>query len=155
MYLSFMVGRRVTPDPQQHQATINQQSCPLPVPLSIIYQVESSHVYFISFGTETGDRSDLHQDGIPSVVGRRENRASAITENMVSFKEKLVAEKTRIDLQRIFLRTTLVPALILLSFTSQGNLGFERRAEGVFCLLHAQCSGRSRTVVEVFSKAVD
>ena len=78
--------------------------------------------------------------------GRRENRASAIT-------EKLVAEKTRIDLQRIFLRTTLVPALILLSFTSQGNLGFERRAEGVFCLLHAQCSGRSRTVV--FSKAVD
>ena len=149
MYLSFMVGRRVTPDPQQHQATINQQSCPLPVPLSIIYQVESSHVYFISFGTETGDRSDLHQDGIPSQWwGRRENRASAIT-------EKLVAEKTRIDLQRIFLRTTLVPALILLSFTSQGNLGFERRAEGVFCLLHAQCSGRSRTVVEVFSKAVD
>ena len=86
--------------------------------------------------------------------GRRENRASAITENMV-LKENLVAEKTKIDLQRIFLRTTLVPALILLSFTSQGNLGFERRAEGVFCLLHAQCSGRSRTVVEVFSKAVD
>ena len=83
----------------------------------------------------------------------RESRASAVTE--VFFKEKLVAEKTRIDLQRIFLRTTLVPALILLSFTSQGNLGFERRAEGVFCLLHAQCSGRSRTVVEVFSKAVD
>ena len=69
MYLSFMVGWMVTPDPQQHQATINQQSCPLPVPLSIIYQVESSHVYFISLGTETGDRSDLHQDGIPSVVG--------------------------------------------------------------------------------------
>ena len=87
--------------------------------------------------------------------GRRENGASAVTENMFFFKEKLVAEKTRIDLQRIFLRTTLVPALILLSFTSQGNLGFERRAEGVFCLLHAQCSGRSRTVVEVFSKAVD
>ena len=87
--------------------------------------------------------------------GRRENGASAITEDMV-FKEKLVAEKTKIDLQRIFLRTPLVPALILLSFTSQGNLGgFERRVEGVFCLLHAQCSGRSRTVVEVFSKAVD
>ena len=152
MYLSFMVGWRVTPDPQQHQATINQQSCPLPVPLSIIYQVESSHVYFISFWELKPGTVQIYIR-MEYLQWWRESRASAVTE--VFFKEKLVAEKTRIDLQRIFLRTTLVPALILLSFTSQGNLGFERRAEGVFCLLHAQCSGRSRTVVEVFSKAVD
>ena len=95
MYLSFMVGRRVTPDPQQHQATINQQSCPLPVPLSIIYQVGSSHVYFISFGTETGDRSDLHQDGIPSVVGTEREWSISHHREYVFFLKRSWSQRRR------------------------------------------------------------